>query len=225
MPQRDGQSGTPRTPHRCVLVARRDPSGEPSRHCRVRDDPRAPDQDWCTRDRAHRAYSRPPANQLPGSGIVPNRCTRPHAVRSMSRGASRPKRAADRGRSIPTRCTARGITPIQPVGLQVCSRSTDRKNVSRRALLRLEGESSTARESYALLPLRATAPSVRMKYRRFISAKIGSKDCARLTPIHHSSNPFVRVQNLVDCALVRRFPALGCWITQQIQGLEICQGR
>jgi hypothetical protein len=32
------------------------------------------------------------------------------------------------------------------------------------------------------------------------AAKIGSKDCARLTIIHHSSNPFVGVSNLLDCA-------------------------
>ena len=77
------------------------PRTEPARRRRVRDDPRAPDQDWCARDRARRAHSHSPADQLPGSGIVPNRSTRPAPIRPVNCGASRPNRAAARGRSTP----------------------------------------------------------------------------------------------------------------------------
>jgi hypothetical protein len=95
---------------------------------RVRDAPRAPDQDRSARDRAHRAHSRPPTNQLPGRDIVPNRSTRFAPIRPMSAGASRPKNEPpDRGTSTPTRCTASSITPSGPVGPRERARSTDRK--------------------------------------------------------------------------------------------------
>jgi hypothetical protein len=55
----------------------------------------------------------------------------------MSCGAVCPERAADQGRSTPTRRTASGFTPIQTVGPQVRARSTDGKNAPRHALLRL----------------------------------------------------------------------------------------
>ena len=74
--------------------ARRDPPDKPARRRRVRDDPRAPDQDRRARDRARRAYSHSPADQLPGSGFVPNRSTRPAPIRPVNCGASRPDRAA-----------------------------------------------------------------------------------------------------------------------------------
>jgi hypothetical protein len=77
VPQRNRQSGAARSPHcRIPADARRacrGSSDKPARHRRVCDDPRTPDQDRCACDRAHRAHSRPPANQLPGTGIVPNR--------------------------------------------------------------------------------------------------------------------------------------------------------
>jgi hypothetical protein len=62
-------------------------------------------------DRTHCAHPRPPYNQLPGRDLVPNRRTRPHAVRPVSCWAhscrSTPKR-------VPT---ARCLTPIQLDGL------------------------------------------------------------------------------------------------------------
>jgi hypothetical protein len=89
--QRDRQSSAARSPYCCVLVdtwhARRDPPGDPARNVRVRDDPRTPDQDRGARDRASRAYPRPAADELPGTGVVPVRRTRHHAVRPISRGA------------------------------------------------------------------------------------------------------------------------------------------
>ena len=136
VPQRDGQSGAC-SPYRRVLTdawrARRDPSDEPARQRRVHDDQRAPDQDRRSRDRAHRAHSRPPADELPAGGVVPDRSARPHAVWPVSCGASRPKRAAGRGTSTLTRCVASGFTPIQSGGSQLRARSTDRKNVPRHA--------------------------------------------------------------------------------------------
>ena len=66
------------------------PRANPLAKCRVRDDPRAPDQDRRARDRAHRAHPHPAADQLPGAGVVPNRRARPAAVRPMSRGAACP---------------------------------------------------------------------------------------------------------------------------------------
>jgi hypothetical protein len=160
VPQRDGQSGTPRTPHRCVLVdawrARRDPSDKPARHRRVRDDPRAADQHWCARDRAHRAYSRPPANQLPGSGIVPNSSrTRLAPIRPVSCAAvcpDEPPTKADQTQRVAQRVAS---TPIQPVGPQVRARSTDGKNAPRHALLRLNRESEVHKASVLTVPVRS----------------------------------------------------------------------
>jgi hypothetical protein len=93
-------------------LARRDPSDEPARHRRVCDDPRPPDQDWCARDRAHRAHSRPSADQLPGSGIVPNRSPRPAPIRPMRRRAVCP--------------TSRRLRQINPNALHSESHYTDR---------------------------------------------------------------------------------------------------
>jgi Transposase DDE domain group 1 len=58
---------------------------------RVRDDPRAPDQN-------RRASDHPAADELPRGSVVPGRRARPHAVWSLSRV---PRRAADQGKSIP----------------------------------------------------------------------------------------------------------------------------
>ena len=63
------------------------PQAEPAREVRVRDHPRAPDQDRRARDRACRTHPRPAADELPARGAVPMCRTRPHAVRPMSRGA------------------------------------------------------------------------------------------------------------------------------------------
>ena len=65
----------------------RDSPSEPAREVRVRDAPRAPDQDRGARDRACRAYPRAAADELPGSGAIPVRRTQLNAVRPMSRGA------------------------------------------------------------------------------------------------------------------------------------------
>ena len=99
------------------------PRDQPARQRRVRDDPRAPDQDWRARDRAHRAHPRPTADELPGGGIVPNRRARPHAVRPMSRGAvcpdepptkaDQPQRVAQRVASHRSSRTDRWRAPAQ----------------------------------------------------------------------------------------------------------------
>jgi hypothetical protein len=47
-------------------------------------------------DRAHRAHPRPAADELSGSGIVPDRRARPHAFWSMSRGAVCPDKPPPR---------------------------------------------------------------------------------------------------------------------------------
>jgi hypothetical protein len=103
--QRDRQSSAPRPPHCRVLAdawrARRHPADKPARQCRVRDDPRAPDQDRSTRDRTHRAHPHPAADQLPRRAVVPNRRTRPHAVRPITPRGSVPRPAAGHGRSTP----------------------------------------------------------------------------------------------------------------------------
>jgi hypothetical protein len=66
--------GASRSPHRRVLAdawgARRDPTDQPARQLRIRDAPRAPDQDRCTCHRAHRARPRANADELPGGSIV-----------------------------------------------------------------------------------------------------------------------------------------------------------
>ena len=58
------------------------PRTSPLAKRRVRDDPRAPDQDRRARDRAHRAHSHPSADQLPGSG----RCSEPSPSACMPSG-------------------------------------------------------------------------------------------------------------------------------------------
>jgi hypothetical protein len=63
--------------------------------------------------RAHRAHSRPTADQLPGAGAVPSRRARPHAVRSMSRGAACPDEPPTQADQSQTCCTASGLTPIR----------------------------------------------------------------------------------------------------------------
>src|SRR5439155_22697334 len=60
---------------------------QPARQVRVRNDPRAPDQDRGACDRAHRAHPCPAADELPGKGAVPRRRAPPHAIRPMNRGA------------------------------------------------------------------------------------------------------------------------------------------
>ena len=121
--QRDRQSGAARSPHRRVLAdawrARRDPADQPARQGRVRDDPRASDQDRCARDRAHRAHPHPAADQLPGAGVVPDRRARPDAVRPMSRGAACPDEPPTKADQPHTRCTASCLTPIPPDGSPV----------------------------------------------------------------------------------------------------------
>jgi hypothetical protein len=57
---------------------------------RALDDPKRPDQDWGASDRAHRAHSRPPTDQLPGTSIVPNRSTRAAPIRPVSSGPDEP---------------------------------------------------------------------------------------------------------------------------------------
>ena len=101
------------------------PQHQPARQCRVRDDPRAPDQDRRARDRAHRAHPRPAADELPGGRIVPHRRARPHAVRPMSRGAACPDEPPTKADQPQTRCTASCLTPIQPDGSPARARSTD----------------------------------------------------------------------------------------------------
>jgi hypothetical protein len=92
--QRDRQSSPARSSHRRVLAnawrPRRHPSHQRACLRRVRDNPRAPYQDWRARDRAHCPHPRPTANELSRGDIVPHRCTRPHAVRPMSCGAVGP---------------------------------------------------------------------------------------------------------------------------------------
>jgi Transposase DDE domain group 1 len=73
---------------------------------------------------------------------VPNSSTRDAQIRPMSRGALGPKRAADRGRSTPTRCIASSITPTRPIGPQVRARSTHRKNGHAMHDLRLIGRAA-----------------------------------------------------------------------------------
>jgi hypothetical protein len=91
-----------RSSHRRVLAdacrPRRDPADQPACQLRIHDDPRAPDQDRGAGDRAYRAHPRPAADELPGGRIVPNRRTRPAAVRPVSRGACAPT-SRHRGRS------------------------------------------------------------------------------------------------------------------------------
>ena len=77
------------------------PQDQPARQVRVRDHPRAPDQDRRARDRAHRAHPRPAADELPGGGIVPNRRARPAADPAHEPRGRVPRQAADRGRSTP----------------------------------------------------------------------------------------------------------------------------
>ena len=93
--QRDRKSGAPCSSRRCILVdawrARRDPAEQPARQVRVRDNPTATDQDRCARDRTHRAYPHPAADQLPGASVsFPAVRTPPDAVWPMSRGAACP---------------------------------------------------------------------------------------------------------------------------------------
>jgi hypothetical protein len=59
---------------------------------------RAPDQDRCARDRAHRAHPHPTADQLSGGSAVPRRRIRPDALRTMRCGAKSPGAP---GRSTP----------------------------------------------------------------------------------------------------------------------------
>ena len=116
-----------RPPHRRVLAdARRvcrDPQREPARQVRVRDHPRAPDQDRGARDRAHRAHPRPTADELPGCGAVQARRARLHAGRPVSGGGRGPRQAAGRQIKPQTRCIM--IASHRP-------RGTERRRVSGR---------------------------------------------------------------------------------------------
>src|SRR5271155_4233368 len=99
-----------------IVIAARDPAAQPARQLRVRDAPRAPDQDRRARHRAHRAHPRPAADELPGGSVVQSRRARPAAIRPMSRGAVCPSEPRTEANQPQTRCTASRLTPIQPVG-------------------------------------------------------------------------------------------------------------
>jgi hypothetical protein len=129
VPQRNGQSGAARSPHRRVLAdawpKRRDPANQSARQCRVRHYPRAPDQDRRTHDRASRTHPRPAADELPRGRIVPR-----VALRLMAYGPGvlgpRARRAADRGRSTQTRRTASCLTN-DPSGRTASARPLTRR--------------------------------------------------------------------------------------------------
>ena len=106
------------------------PPTNPLATCRVRDDPRAPDQDRRARDRAHRAHPHPAADQLPGAGVVPDRRARPDAVRPMSRGAACPDEPPTEADQPHTCCTASCLTPIPPDGRR---RAPDQHDVQKHA--------------------------------------------------------------------------------------------
>src|SRR4029077_13625779 len=74
-----------------------------------------PDQHRRARDRAHRAYPHPAADELPGASAVPRRRARPDAGRTMSGGAV-PQRAAEQADQSQTCCTASCLTPLQTDG-------------------------------------------------------------------------------------------------------------
>jgi len=95
-----------------------DPRDEPARPLRVRDAPRAPDQDRGARDRTYRAHSRPVADELPGGSTVPRRCAWPDAVRPLSHGAARPDEPPTR--QINPQCVAQRVNANR-------SRRTDRR--------------------------------------------------------------------------------------------------
>ena len=121
MSQRDRQSGAARSPHRGVLAdalrALSDPTDEPTRPLRVRDAPRARDQDWGARDRTYRAHSRSVADELPGGSTVPRPRAWPDAVRPLSHGAACPYEPPTR--QINPQCVAQRVDANR-------SRRTDR---------------------------------------------------------------------------------------------------
>ena len=100
---------------------------------RVRNHPRAPDQDRRARDRAHRAHPHPAADELPASGVVPRRRARPHAIRPVSRGAASPDvppTTADQPKRV-----AQRVPCPDPAGRSAGARPPDRtcENPPRRA--------------------------------------------------------------------------------------------
>jgi hypothetical protein len=125
---RNRQSGASRSSHRRVLAdawrARRDPADQPARQLRVRDAPRAPDQDRCACHRAHRAHPRPAADKLPGGSIVQSRRARSAAIRPMTCGATCPQMTR-RHRHINSKRVAQRIIPHR-------SNRTDRRRATAR---------------------------------------------------------------------------------------------
>jgi len=99
------------TSHRRILAdalrALSDPTDEPARSLRVRDAPRAPDQDRGARDRTYRAHSCSVADELPGGSTVPRRSAWPDAVRPLSHGAARPDEPPTR--QINPQCVAQRV--------------------------------------------------------------------------------------------------------------------
>jgi hypothetical protein len=160
------QSGAARSPHCRVLAdarrAGRDPSNEPARRRRVRDDPRPPDQDWSARDRAHRAHPYPTANRLPGRGIVPNRSTWPAPIRPVSSGASRPKRAAGRGRSTPNASYSEWHH-TDPAGRTASARSLNRPEICATSCIIAAPDQLSDRDEIILQEAIATALVFRIK--------------------------------------------------------------
>jgi hypothetical protein len=82
---------------------RRHSADRPARNGRVRNHPRAPDQDRRARRRAPRAHPHPAADQLPGRGVVPRRRARHHAVWSVSGGDVAPRQTRRRWQINPKR--------------------------------------------------------------------------------------------------------------------------
>ena len=104
--------------------ARRDSPSEPAREVRVRDAPRAPDQDRGARDRACRTYPRAAADELPGSGAIPVRRTQLNAAAHEPRGRV-PLRAADMADQPRTPRMPSCLTPIPPDGMSARVSSPD----------------------------------------------------------------------------------------------------
>jgi hypothetical protein len=115
--------------------------------------PGAPDQDRRAHDRASpRAHSRPATDELPGSGIVPNRRARPHAVRPMNRGTA-----------CPTSRRLRQINPIR-VARRVASHRSSRTDRRRAAV------GQTCRKRPAWCMIRASgSPAASLPMRHFRS--------------------------------------------------------
>ena len=106
--------------------ARCDPAGTPARPCRVRDHPRAPDQDRRPCDRTCRAHPHSAADELPGGRTVPRRSAWPDAVRPLSHGAACPDEPPTR-QIKPTRVAQRvDAHRSRPGGSTACVRQPSR---------------------------------------------------------------------------------------------------